>query len=114
MTKDDLDRVLSSSPVKPVLRTIVEGKDIFVADGFVPPSLLPSLERFGMTATQDEFPLGCFATLWYCDNKVGWAGIMLCDVLHDYGHSNEARQDMRVKSAVALARDELSKKRRMH
>jgi len=114
MTKDEFDTALSAGPIKPVLRTMVGDREVFIADGYVPSSFLPFLSRFGMSATEEEYPFGVFATIWYCESRIGWCGLLLCDALHNPGHSNEARQDMRAKSAVAIARKELSRKSRMH
>lgn len=115
MTKDDLDRVLSSGPVKPVLRVIVEGQEVFIADGYIAPSYLMFLERFNMTATAEDYPLGCFATIWFCEKKgLSPVGVVLCDMLHDFGHSEAARKRMREQSAIEFARDELKKNRKLH
>jgi hypothetical protein len=115
MTKDDLDRILSSGPVKPVMRVIVEGHEVFIADGYIAPSYLPFLERFNVTATANDYPLGCFATIWFCPKKgLSPVGVVVCDMLHDPEHSDDARETMRSKTAIKFARDELKKQRRLH
>jgi hypothetical protein len=109
MTKDKLSQALQASPVKSVHRTNIAGREIFIADGFVPPGYLQFLERFNMTATKEEFPLGCFATIWYSEVRTGGeCGIMLCDAFHDPGHSKEAKQEMRIKKVILMAADDIA------
>jgi hypothetical protein len=119
MTKDDLASALQSSPVKSVHRTNIAGREIFIADGFVPPAYLQFLQRFNMDATTEEFPFGCFATIWYTEVKTGGeCGIMLCDAFHDPGHSVEAKREMRIKKVILMAADDIAasekNKRTMH
>jgi hypothetical protein len=114
MTKDEFDVALTQSPVKPVFRTHVGDRELFVADGYVPPQHLKYLDRFGMPATPDEYPFGCFATIWYCESRIGLCGIVLCDAFHDPGHSHEAKAYMRIKTAVEMARRDMNRRQKMH
>ena len=86
---------------------------------FVPPAYLQFLQRFNMDATNEEFPFGCFATIWYTEVKTGGeCGIMLCDAFHDPGHSVEAKREMRIKKVILMAADDIAagekNKRTMH
>lgn len=111
MNKEQFERALTASPVKPVHRTKIGKHEIFVADGFVPPTHFRFLERFAMTATPDEFPFGCYVTIWYEEKKVGLCGIAICDAMHDSGNSLEAKAAMRIQSAVAMAQRDILRKK---
>ena len=114
MRKEELERTLTATAIKPVHRTAVAGQDVFIADGFMPPEQLKYLSRFGMTATAEEYPFGAFVTIWYRDGKIGFGGIAICELSHDPGHSFEARQNMRVNSVLSLARQDFAKRRKMN
>lgn len=84
-SKERLERFLSDTPIKPVLRTRVNGTEIFIADGFVTPEMYRGLEvKFGIPINVHEHPTGCFATLWYADGKYACpSGIGYFSRLHD-------------------------------
>jgi hypothetical protein len=117
MTKDKLEDILNRSSIKPVHRTHVIGREIFIADGFITPSMLQFLKVFNVDATPEEFPFGGFATLWYSEAFTGGeCGCKLFDAFHDKGHSLEAKLQIRIQNIILeAARDlEAGRKRSMH
>lgn len=113
MNKQQFELALDATSVKPVHRENINGQEVFVADGFISPSQLKYLDKFGVSATDKEFPYGCFATIWYAEAKIGLCGIAIYQAFHDQG-SVEAKAQMRIKSAVVLARNDLAKRRKMN
>lgn len=103
MNKSQFEAALNKTAIKPVYRTKIGDNEVFIADGFVPPSQLRYLDRFGMKATTDEFPFGAFATIWYAERRVGWCGLAICDAFHDAGDSADGKRKRRINSAVTMA-----------
>ncbi len=109
MTKDELELALSSGPVTPVLRTNVEGKEIFIADGLLPPEMLHTLRRFDIIVTPKDYPMGCFVTICWCfEGKVGMGWTVVAEYFHDFWKSDEARRKLREDNAIEYVRKQLS------
>lgn len=114
MNKERLDRILSAGPIKPAKREKILGTEVFVADGFVPPSMVRFLYRFNMHVTSEEYPFGCFATIWFIEEESGLAtGICIFEAFHDPGNSSEAKAEMRIKQSLSKAKAHI-RRRKMH
>ena len=111
--KDDIERMFSAIGVKPVHRTKILGNEVFIADGFVQPSMIDKgyLRKFEIKP--GEFPFGCFLTVWWTEQHKGTGSICACDAMHDPGYSAEEKQKMRINSAVHLATKDMTR-RKMH
>jgi len=96
----EFEKILSFAGIVPVARVTIEGEDVFVADGFVPPSKQESLKRFGVGPM--EYPYGCYMTISVSEDKArGWdTQYAVCDAFHDPGYSPETKQGMRVKTII--------------
>ena len=104
----NLERIFQQSYLKPVFRTKIGTHDVYVADGFVPQEQLKNFEK----AFQLPLDKPCYATFWIAEVAKGkfFGGVTECDQLHDVETiSLNARQSARIKSAVALARRDLTR-----
>ena len=112
MTRDQFEKILDATGIKPVKRFSVLGEEVFIADGFVPPSMQTYLSRFNIE--KDEFPYGCFMTFWVAEQKggMGDAGFAAFDAFHDSGHSPEAKLDMRVQEVERRATADLENRKK--
>jgi hypothetical protein len=111
--KEQLEKTLSKSSLKPIHRSRVGVHDVYIADGFVEPDQLPMIQaKFGgaIPAGQmgrDTFPKGCWATIWMTQGKVASrGGLSLFQPDHD-SMSEKSKQKARINFAVSKARDEL-------
>lgn len=103
MNKSQFEQALDATSIRPAYRTQLNGQELFVADGFIAPAQLQYLTRFGVKATSEEYPFGCYATIWYAPRRVGWCGICVFDAMHDPVKSQEAKQSLRIKAAIYKA-----------
>ena len=114
-TKERLERFLSDTPIKPVLRTTVHGIEVYVADGYVTPEMYRGLEvKFAVPVEQDQFPNGCYATVWHSEgNPAGLSGVAYYEALHDVESIGlNARQAARINKTVEMAGAALARIRR--
>ncbi len=78
--KEFLENVFSRTSIKPVDRTKIGTHEVYIADGFVEAERLPVLQRVFPGAFKagqvgrDEFPNGCFATVWLTPGKIASRG----------------------------------------
>lgn len=106
-TKERLEKFLSDTPIKPVMRTTVEGKEVYVADGFVTPDMYLGLNiKFAVPIEKQKYPNGCYATVWHAEgNPAGLSGVAYFESLHDIENiSLNSRQDARINKTLELAR----------
>lgn len=109
MTLNEVEQALTTGPVKPVLWVYVDGKKIFIADGFVEHDMLSLLRRFDIIATPERYPYGCFATICWCfEGKAGMGWTVVNEKFHHFWKSDEAREEIRRKEAIEYVRKELS------
>lgn len=116
-TKERLERFLSDTPIKPIMRTSINGIEVYVADGYVTPDMYRGLDvKFGVSPDFQKFPVGCFATVWHSEGKVaGLSGVAYFEGMHDIESvSLNSRQAARINSTLRLARQSLAKIRRAH
>jgi hypothetical protein len=110
MNKEQFERALDATSIKPVYRTKINGQELFIADGYVSPPQLKYLSSFGVSATPEEYPSGCYATIWYSPRQIaGRCGTCVFDAMHDGGRSLEARLSMRIRTAVEKAAQDMRK-----
>jgi hypothetical protein len=111
--KSDLERICSANGIKPVHRTKIDGNEVFIADGFVPPGAINRghIVRFGVHP--GEFPFGCFLTVWWTEQHKGIGSVVVCDAMHDPGYTPEEKVKMRIASTVYLATQDFMR-RKMH
>lgn len=111
-TKERLERFLSDTPIKPILRTHVNGVEVFVADGFITPDMYRGADiKFGVSPDKLEHPEGCWATVWHAEgNPGGLSGVAYYKKLHDIDHlALNERLTARVRSTLVLAEQGLRK-----
>lgn len=111
-TKERLERFLSDTPIKPILRTKVNGVEVFVADGFITPDMYTGCDlKFGTSPEKHEFPDGCYATVWHAEGEpAGLAGVAYYKKLHDVETmALTERTAARVKATLKLAEEGLRK-----
>lgn len=116
-TKERLERFLSDTPIKPVLRTHVEGFEVYVADGFVTPDMYLGLKiKFAVPVEPDKFPNGCYATVWHSEgNPAGLSGVAYFEALHDVESiALNSRQAGRINKTLELAKIDLARQKRKH
>ncbi len=107
--KEFLEGIFSRTSIKPVYRTKIGTNEIFIADGFVEAdrfhilqSTFPSAVKGGKEG-RDEFPNGCWATLWLTPGKIATrGGIRTFGIGHD-------QQNERIKQIVDDATEELTR-----
>ena len=111
--KSDIERVFTSVGIKPVKRTIIQGEQVFIADGFVGPSMINDghLRRFNVSP--GEFPFGCFLTMWWTEQHKGIGSIGVFDAMHDPGYTPDEKKNMRVATIIEMAKLDF-KRRKMH
>lgn len=104
-TKDKLVRFLDDTPVKKVMKTSIEGYDVYVADGFITPEMYRGAEiKFfnNEAIDRDEHPHGCYFSLWWADTeKLGGPG--------GAATSNELHQMTRLGALLKVAKEDLRK-----
>jgi hypothetical protein len=109
--KHDIERVFSSVGIKPVDRLTIDGEEVFIADGFVAPSLINNGYLIKFKVEPGEFPLGCFMTVWWTQQNKGVGSIAFYDALHDPGYSPEEKAKMRVNTVIYLARQDFKRRK---
>ncbi len=106
--KDFLDTVFSKTSIKPATTDNIGTHKIYIADGFVTYDQLPVIQskfpgvlKAGKEG-RDEFPSGCWATLWLIDGKFAARGGMRVSGDKDYS--------VRIDRIKEAAREELTRK----
>jgi len=105
-TKSDMERMCIAAGMQPQKRVTVDGRDVFIADGFSSPPHT-NFHRFGLEA--DEFPYGCYVTFWLTDarkSEIGLGRPLFFDALQSSSRDRDARVREAIKDAkVNMARD---------
>lgn len=109
MNKEQFSDALARQGIKEVCRDQIEGEEVFFADGFVPADRVKYLEFFGLPKMGNDYPTGCYATIWYAPRRLGWCGIGVCEPLHDIAETIQGRQTKRINSLRVMAKIMLSK-----
>lgn len=98
--KTKIERMCRAAGVVPCDRKTVNGREVFVADGF---SATPEVTFQRFDVERKDFPLGCYATFWWVfdtDEKMSLGRPLFFDFLHDAGHTVEGKKKMRVAAAL--------------
>ena len=112
ITKDAMESMCRTAGMVPVMRQNINGEEIFIADGF---SAMPAItfQKFGIGP--DDFPGGCFATLWMVsrgEDKLDIAQPLFFELFHDRHMSSEGKKYARINSAVNEAYKFLERRRK--
>ena len=92
----------------PVKRTNIDGAEVFIADGFSSPPHV-RLRKF---LTADEFPFGCYASLWWAskgEDKLDTGQPLFFDALS----ADSRNQHARINAAIKEARKFLTERKRV-
>lgn len=111
MNKDRIEVMCRNAGLKPELRENIRGVDIFIADGFSAPPHR-SWRRFGVEA--DEFPLGCYVTLWWASRREEQLDVgqpLFFDAFHDRNLEHSFRPKARINAAMKEAAAFLKRRR---
>lgn len=111
--KFDIERMFRAIGVQPVERTKIGNDEVFIADGFVPPKIIEAgfLKKFEINP--GEFTFGVYLTLWWTERFRGMGSIAAFDAFHDPGYSKDEKQQLRVNTAIHLAK-KYFEKQKMH
>ncbi len=78
--KSVLEEIFTRTSIKPAERTKIGSREVFIADGFVEHDDLVVIQRhFGSVIKsgkegRDEWPQGCWATIWLTPGKIATRG----------------------------------------
>jgi hypothetical protein len=115
MDKSKIEEIARRSGMVPVSRTNIDGAEVFIADGFSSPDLIETrFKRFGIT--KDDFPGGCFATLWWIsrqEDKLDIGQPLFFELFHDRTMSSEGKKYARINSATNAAKDFLDSRKKV-
>lgn len=113
MHKDKLEAMCRAAGLTPERRVRVGDFDVLVADGLSrPPHQF--WRRFGINA--DEFPGGCYATLWLVakDERLDIAAPIFFELLHDPLLSSGMKKTARVNTAIREAAGFIQRRKAAH
>lgn len=105
--KEKIERVFSGQGITPVYRTKVAGEEVFIADGFVSAPIPDYYKRFDITA--EEYPHGCFVTLWFSPFLKGIGNYATFDPDHDPLIDVSYKQKARINAVKKRAEYEIIK-----
>lgn len=115
MNKHKIEDIARRSGMVPVSRTNIDGAEVFIADGFSSPDLIDvRFKRFGIT--KEDFPGGCFATLWWIsrqEDKLDIGQPLFFELFHDRTMSSEGKKNARINTAVNEAKQFLDMRKRV-
>lgn len=116
MDKEVIERCCRAAGLTPEKRSVVEGYDLFVADGFVPANLCqPYFWRFGITTT--DFPMGMFATIYWLaqgEDKVEMGQPLFFEAFHNPELGDAAtRKTARLNTAAKEAAGFLKRRKKV-
>lgn len=109
MNTEQFKSALERQGIKEVCRDKIEGDEVFFADGFVEKDKVKYLEFFGLPKMGNDYPDGCYATIWYSPRKLGWSGIGVFEPMHDIMDTIEGRKGKRINTLRVMAKISLSK-----
>ncbi len=112
MKKQAVEEACRKAGMKPALRTKIMGVEVFIADGF---SFQPEkmYARFGIE--KGDFPLGCYATLWWVakDDDLDIGQPVFFDFLHNPEYDLATKKIARVNAAVKEAQGFLNSRKKV-
>lgn len=103
MDKHKIESICRRSGMVPVSRARIQGAEVFIADGF---SAHPAImfKRFGVEP--NDFPGGCYATLWWVSRKEDQLDVgqpLFFQLLHNPELTGEGKKQARINAAKAEA-----------
>jgi hypothetical protein len=104
MNKHKIEDICRRGGMVPVWRDTVDGAQIFIADGWSSPPHHVH-RRFGVEA--DEFPFGCYVTLWWVsrgEDKLDIGQPLFFDALKVDSRNQKARISRAIKEASLFMR----------
>lgn len=113
--KSKIEQMCRAAGVIPVKRATVQGREVFIADGF---TATPAVTFQKFDVEEKDFPFGCFGTFWWTfesEDKFSLGRPLFFDAFHDKGYSPESKQGMRIRAALKdaeemiMARDKATK-----
>ena len=108
--KHKIETMCRAGGLLPVARDNIDGAELFVADGFSS----PPHQKHRRFLDADEFPFGCFVTLWWLskgDEKLDTGQPLFFDAFHDGGHTALGKQLARIAAAKKTAREFLMRRK---
>ena len=98
--KSRIETICRNAGMVPVTRANIEGTEVFIADGFSAP---PHNHYRRLGVDGDEFPLGCFVTLWWAsrgEDKLDTGQPLFFDALKSDSRNQQARINTALKEAA--------------
>lgn len=116
MSKEVIERCCRNAGLSPEKRSVIDGYDLFVADGFVPADKChPYFWRFGITET--DFPMGMWATIYWLaqgEDKVEMGQPLFFEAFHNPELGDAAtRKKARLNTAAKEAKGFLQRRKRV-
>lgn len=111
--KASVERICRNAGMIPAKRSRIDGVEVFIADGFAAQPFL-TFKKFGVEP--NEFPYGCFATLWWIskgDEKLDTGQPLFFDAFHDPQLSAESKKLARINSALQEAKSFLMRRKKV-
>ena len=113
ITKAAMESMCRAAGMAPVSRTTIDGAEVFIADGFAAHPAI-TFQKFGIGP--DDFPGGCYATLWMVsrgEDKLDIAQPMFFELLHDPHMSSAGKKYARINAAVNAAKEFLDRRKKV-
>jgi hypothetical protein len=109
-TKAGVEKMLADAGAQPADRKTFMGTDVLLSDGFVQDA--DRMRRFG--ASRDEFPLGCFCTIWWIarGENIEIGRPLIFDALHDPQYDIKSRKTARINRAFEDAKDFIKRRKK--
>lgn len=111
MNKDKIESMCRKSGLVPAKRLVIKGVDVFIADGFSSPPH-QNFRRFGIGP--EEYPMGCYVTLWWCSKKDEHLDVgqpIFFEPFHDPNMDPSFRPKARINAAIKVAASLLDRRR---
>jgi len=105
ITKDQIEAMCRQAKASPEKRITLRGYDLLISDGFsLPPHT--AYRRFGVDS--DEFPSGCYVTVWWLmkgEDRLYGGGRCVFDAFHDPEYDSATKKRARINSAIKKAEE---------
>ncbi len=112
--KSKIETMCRNAGVIPAGRKMINGIDVFVADGFAANPAV-TFQKFEVQAK--EFPFGCYGTFWWIfkgEGRLAGGRPLFFNPSHNQEYSAEDRKQLRIKAAFKDAEDNLKQSGWMH
>lgn len=105
ISKDRIEAMCREARAKPERRLPLRDYELLISDGFsLPPHA--AYRRFGVDA--DEYPSGCYVTLWWLmkgEDRLFGGGRCIFDAFHDPEYDIATRKQARINTAIQKAEE---------